>query len=65
VIDNQQQKDILLRPGEKVEWTAKEGFKLTVGNAGGITLTLNGKKLPPLGKSGQVLRNIQLPTASG
>lgn len=65
VIDNQQQKDVLLKPGEKVEWTAKGGFNLTVGNAGGIILTLNGKELPPLGKSGQVLRNLQLPAASG
>lgn len=65
VIDNQQQKDVLLKPGEKVEWTAQGGFNLTVGNAGGIRLTLNGKELPPLGKSGQVLRNVQLPAASG
>lgn len=65
VIDNQQHKDVLLKPGEKVEWTAKGGFNLTVGNAGGIRLTLNGKELPPLGKSGQVLRNVQLPAASG
>jgi cytoskeleton protein RodZ len=62
-IDNQQQKDVLLKPGEKIEWTAKEGFLLTFGNAGGVTLNLNGKDLPPLGKSGQVLRNVQLPTA--
>ena len=63
VIDNQQQKDVLLKPGEKIEWTAKGEFLLTLGNAGGVVLNLNGKELPPLGKSGQVLRNIQLPAA--
>lgn len=31
---------------------------LSVGNAGGVTVTLNGKLLPSLGDSGQVVRNI-------
>ncbi|WP_407308560.1 helix-turn-helix domain-containing protein [Desulfosporosinus sp. SB140] len=31
---------------------------VTVGNAGGVTVTLNGKALPSLGNSGQVLRNV-------
>lgn len=31
---------------------------VTVGNAGGVTVTLNGKALPSLGTSGQVLRNV-------
>lgn len=31
---------------------------VTVGNAGGITVTLNGKSLPSLGGSGQVVRNV-------
>ena len=29
----------------------------TIGNAAGLTLTLNGKKLPPLGEDGEVVRN--------
>lgn len=31
---------------------------VSVGNAGGLTVTLNGKTMPSLGKSGEVLRNI-------
>ncbi|MDQ7096097.1 DUF4115 domain-containing protein [Desulfosporosinus sp. PR] len=31
---------------------------VTVGNAGGVSVTLNGKALPSLGNSGQVLRNV-------
>jgi cytoskeleton protein RodZ len=30
---------------------------LTIGNAGGFTLKLNGKEVPPLGVSGEVVRN--------
>lgn len=60
-IDGEQTKEILLKPGEKVEWSAWEGFILTLGNAGGVTLTFNGRELPPLGVSGQVIHNLQLP----
>ena len=35
---------------------------LTLGNAGGLTVTLNGKTLPSLGKSGQVVHNVILTT---
>lgn len=33
---------------------------VTVGNAGGLSVTLNGKALPSLGKAGEVLRNVVL-----
>jgi len=33
---------------------------VSVGNAGGLSVTLNGKALPSLGKSGEVVRNIIL-----
>ncbi|MHB8076164.1 helix-turn-helix domain-containing protein [Desulfosporosinus fructosivorans] len=33
---------------------------VSVGNAGGLSITLNGKALPSLGKAGQVLRNVVL-----
>ena len=37
---------------------AKESFNFrTVGNAGGLVLTLNDVKLPPLGRDGQVVRD--------
>lgn len=35
---------------------------VSVGNAGGFTITLNGKTLPSLGKSGKVLHNVMLTT---
>ncbi len=43
------------------ELSAKSRFTLTVGNAGGIQLELNGRPLPPLGRSGEVIRDLVLP----
>jgi hypothetical protein len=60
-IDNQHAKEILLHPGQVVEWSAGEGFTLSLGNAGGVEVTLDGHGLAPFGKSGQVVRNIRLP----
>lgn len=43
------------------ELSAQSRFTLTVGNAGGIQLELNGRPLPPLGRSGEVIRDFVLP----
>jgi len=48
-------------PGTTKELRANEKITLvTVGNAGGLTITLNGKTLPSLGESGEVKRNVVL-----
>lgn len=52
--------DITMRPGETVKYTSRKGFKLTIGNAGGIKLSLNGKDMGLPGKSGEV-KIINLP----
>ena len=54
----------LLPPGTTREWTAERRFLLTVGNAGGIEIELNGQPVPRLGKSGAVIRQIELPQAA-
>ncbi len=51
----------LLPAGAVREWSAQQDFVLTVGNAGGVELTLNGQRLPPLGGSGAVIRELVLP----
>ena len=63
-IDGRETRDVLLRAGETWEWRAQESFVLTVGNAGGVELILNGRPLPPLGEPGQVIRDIRLPPES-
>ena len=47
--------------GQVREWVSNRPFVLTVGNAGGITLELNGRPLPALGASGVVIRDFPLP----
>ena len=61
VIDGEQEKDVILEPGRVVEWTAHEGFVVTLGNAGGVSMSIDGKNLPALGVSGQVVRDLRLP----
>jgi cytoskeleton protein RodZ len=47
--------------GEVREWVSNAPFVLTVGNAGGITLELNGRVLPPLGRRGAVISRLVIP----
>jgi len=60
-IDGTTTKEFMLDPGDRVKLAARNGFDLTVGNAGGVALTIDGKRHPPLGGHGQVVRNLHLP----
>jgi transcriptional regulator with XRE-family HTH domain len=48
--------------GQVREWVSTGPFTLTVGNAGGVTLELNGRALPSLGPSGVVIPRLVVPT---
>jgi cytoskeleton protein RodZ len=50
--------------GQMREWVSSGPFTLTVGNAGGISLELNGRALPPLGAKGVVIPRLVIPTES-
>ena len=50
--------------GEMREWVSNRPFVVTVGNAGGVSLELNGRALPPLGPRGSVLPRLVLPPES-
>jgi cytoskeleton protein RodZ len=56
-----QTKEMILQPGQSANWSSESVFELTIGNAGGVTLNFDGQDLPPLGRSGQVIRNMHLP----
>lgn len=53
--DDQEEGDALLQPKETATWTARRQFKVTVGNAGGVDIFLNGVPQGPLGDSGEVV----------
>ena len=59
-IDGLKAKEYIFGPSDTPEWEAEKGFELLIGNAGGIALEFNGKKMDNLGKQGQVVR-IKLP----
>jgi hypothetical protein len=54
----------LLPPGGVREWRSPGPFTITLGNAGGVRLTLDGRPLPALGRSGEVVRDVVLPGRS-
>ncbi len=51
-------------PGETREWVSNRPFVLTIGNAGGVALELNGRRVPRLGQSGAVIERLVLPSKS-
>jgi cytoskeleton protein RodZ len=61
-IDNGGPKEYIFQPGARPQWKAREGFYLTVGNAAGIELELNGTKIKSLGKPGKVVK-LNLPAS--
>lgn len=58
IIDNKFSDKVVLLPGDKKEWRAINFFRITVGNAGGIIITRNGKDIPPLGPRGTVVKSV-------
>jgi cytoskeleton protein RodZ len=48
----------VLKDGESQRLEARREFVLSVGNAGGVALTLNDRPLAPLGRDGEVKRNV-------
>jgi hypothetical protein len=59
-VDDGSPQEALLRPGERVRWKGGDRFVLTLGNAGGVRVELNGKVMGPFGPSGKVARDIVL-----
>ena len=58
--DQEDPNEALLQPGQRISWKAKEQFLLTLGNAAGVAVRLNGESKGPFGKPGQVVRDIRI-----
>jgi len=56
--DRDPSQDVLLSPGERVRWSADKRFRVTLGNAGGVRISVNGKLQGPYGGSGKVIKNL-------
>lgn len=55
----------IIKKGNFESWQAKERIELSLGNAGVVEIDLNGKAIPPLGKRGQVVKNIFITKEEG
>jgi cytoskeleton protein RodZ len=62
-IDSQKPQSRFLIPNREVTWKAREQFTVTTGNAGGIHFKLDTKDLQPIGKAGEVVRNVKISRA--
>jgi len=60
-IDGQADKEAMLQPGETLNLQEANRITLLVGNAGGLDLTVNGKKLERFGESREVVTLIFTP----
>jgi len=60
IVDDAPPKQYIFRPGSRPEWKAHKGFEIVIGNAGGIALVFNGRKLDNLGQHGKVI-SLKLP----
>lgn len=59
-VDNLIQEEFIFPPGRNREWTAANEFLLTVGNAGGVSIVVDGDTIGVLGSPGQVMRNLHI-----
>lgn len=60
-VDDGQVSEELLQSGAVREWSASRRFTLTVGNAGGVEIDIDGKRMPTLGAKGAVIQRLVLP----
>ncbi len=60
VIDDGKTYDLLMKPGTKSAFWGRKKFRMTIGNAGGLIVSLDGHQYPPLGKTGVVIRDVTI-----
>lgn len=58
--DEDKPQEVLLQVGEVVRREARDRFLLTLGNAGGVEVRLNGELQGPFGGAGVVVRDVEL-----
>ncbi|MBF0137945.1 MAG: DUF4115 domain-containing protein [Magnetococcus sp. DMHC-1] len=58
--DGQQIKNRVMKPGERFEIPGGGKYTALLGNAGGVQFLVDGRSLPPLGRRGEVVRNLDV-----
>jgi transcriptional regulator with XRE-family HTH domain len=58
IFDGMRKQEFMFQPGDEMVWSATDTIRLRMGNAGGLRLYHDGKKLPSLGKTGEVADRI-------
>ncbi len=53
----------IVRHGQIRRFEARSGFRISLGNAGGVRISVDGHAVDPLGDSGQVIKDVPLPSA--
>jgi cytoskeleton protein RodZ len=53
----------MIRAGERRQLLAREAFRVTLGNAGGVRLSLDGRPLRPLGGQGEAVHDVRIDRA--
>lgn len=53
----------VIHRGESRRFEARDGFRLSLGNAGGVRVSVDGRSLDRLGGAGEVVRDLPLPSA--
>ena len=51
----------LVTAGESRRFEAQKGFQVTLGNAGGVRVSVDGRPVERLGRPGEVVRNVVIP----
>jgi cytoskeletal protein RodZ len=54
----------LVSSGESRRFEARQEFRLTLGNAGGVRVSIDGHPVARLGRPGEVVRDVRLPESS-
>ena len=57
-VNGQSEKEMTFKPGEGISVQASDRIRMILGNAGGLDLILNGKRMEKFGKSGEVITLI-------
>ncbi len=60
ILDGKEEREYIFKPNASANWKAKDQFEISLGNAGVIEFTLNGRKLGTFGKRGAVIRSAIL-----